>query len=521
TGPPPSAQRLVLILAEGLRPDDARLLPTLDWLAGRGAQLKVTVPQPGYATPSVATLLTGARPEVHGVLFGDTQLRSDNLVAAAKRATFASGGAGRGDMGALFGMTHMDSWAIADTPEDLVKQSQTLLAASGPRLVVLHTDFLAAESRRLHTASRDSADYRNALAQFDFALVRLLDQIDWKTTAVAVAGLVPTNTTGTYAPDAPVPLILAGPGVKAGYRGETSLLDAAPTLSAIAGIPVPLPNEGRPALAALQLTVGRPTDLVLEKVLEARKAYTEGRLAALGSLEKVPDAPVSAGQAETYFEGLEQQVREARFAAWRTWALGLAPYAGGAALLILIYLVVVMRQPFGGAVFAGMLTYVAAFHVIFFLTGGRYSAAMAGLESVGRNTVLLMAGRSAGAMVVTMAVTGYLLSRKGFKKRAYVAGAACHMLLTTAVLMALPVAVVLGRTGWDFPITLPGVGLVVWFFVTGLQVMVIGYLSPLWAAVAISAAALSRKWWPLKEVGDPERNADKVVRMKALRHRTK
>ncbi|HWI61601.1 MAG TPA: hypothetical protein VNT75_07180, partial [Symbiobacteriaceae bacterium] len=47
TGPPPSAQRLVLILAEGLRPDDARLLPTLDWLAGRGAQLKVTVPQPG------------------------------------------------------------------------------------------------------------------------------------------------------------------------------------------------------------------------------------------------------------------------------------------------------------------------------------------------------------------------------------------------------------------------------------------------------------------------------------------
>ncbi|HWI51316.1 MAG TPA: hypothetical protein VNT01_04165, partial [Symbiobacteriaceae bacterium] len=60
-GPPPLAQRTVLILAEGLRPADARLLPSVDWLAQRGAQVRMTVPQPGYAVPSAATLLTGAR----------------------------------------------------------------------------------------------------------------------------------------------------------------------------------------------------------------------------------------------------------------------------------------------------------------------------------------------------------------------------------------------------------------------------------------------------------------------------
>jgi hypothetical protein len=231
----------------------------------------------------------------------------------------------------------------------------------------------------------------------------------------------------------------------------------------------------------------------------------------------VPKEPAGADE---YLTKLDQQVQEASFNAWRTWGLGLAPYAGGALLLLLIYLIIVLRAPFGGPVVGGLLTYAAAFHLIFFLTGGSYSAALPGLDEPGRSLVLGLAAPSAGAMVITTMVTGYLLSRKGFKKRTYVATAGLHMALTTALFTALPVAVVLGRTGWDFTVNLPATGLLVWFFATGLQIMVIGYLSPVWAGLTVSAAALSRKWWPLKEIGDPERNADKVVRLKALR-RTK
>lgn len=519
SGSLPLAQRLVLIVAEGLRPDDARLLPTVDWLAQRGAQVRVTVPQPGFAMPSAATLLTGARPEVHGAFLPESRLAADNIFSAARRVGLSTGGAGGAAPGKLLAQS-LETWETAEVPEDLVAKSRPLLGTTGPRITMLHTRFLAGEISRLKTAdAAGSADYRNALARFDFTLAQLVEQVDFRTTAVVLVGSAPAGLTGEYLPGAPLPLVMAGPGVKAGYRGNASLLDIAPTLSALAGTPVPLPNEGRPLLGALQVADGRPSDLVVQRVLEARKAYTEGALTALGSMAAVPDAPRNPDEADAYVAALDLQIREARFAAWRAWGLGMAPYAAGALVLIAAYLIIVWRQPFGGAAYAGAITYMAAFQVIFFLTGGRYSAAMSGLAEPGRGLVLSLAGRSAGAMAIAVLVTGYLLSRKGFKKRAYVAAATCHMAITTALLMALPVAVVLGRTGWNFPIALPGMGLVVWFFVTGLQIAAIGYLSPLWAALAISAAAVSRHWWPLKEIGDPERNADKVLRLKALRRR--
>jgi hypothetical protein len=165
--------------------------------------------------------------------------------------------------------------------------------------------------------------------------------------------------------------------------------------------------------------------------------------------------------------------------------------------------------------------YAAAFHALFFLTGGSYSGGMAGLDNPGRSLVLGLGARAAGAMLIALMVTGHLLARKGFKKRAYVAAAACHLLLSSALVIALPVAGMLARTGWQFTDTLPAPGLVVWFFVTGVQVLAIGYLSPLWVALTVSSAAISRQAWPLKEIGDPERNADKVVRVKALRRNMK
>jgi hypothetical protein len=516
-GPPPLAQRVVVILAEGLRPDDARLLPTVDWLAQRGAQLSVAVPEPGYAVPAAATLLTGAQPEVHGVLLRDGRLGADNLLAAAQRVGISTGGAGGADLGHLLQGGALPGWEVVGTPQALVEKARALLRPTGPEFVLLHSHFLAGEMERLGTASRDSADYRNALAQFDFTLVSLIDLIDWKTTAVVVAGTVPMGADGAYTPAASVPLVMAGPGIKAGFRGEASLLDVAPTLSALAGAPVPLANGGRPVLGALAVTDGRPADLVMLKVLEARRAYVEGALGALGAVVSTPEVPADPAGAEGYLAELEQLLHDAQFGAWRKWGLTLAPYAGGALLLILIYLIIVLRAPFGGPVVAGLVTYTAAFHVIFFLTGGSYSAALPGLYEPGRGVVLGLASPGAGAMVAASLVTGYLLSRKGFKKRAYVATAALHMALVTALLTALPVAVVLGRTGWDFTVSLPATGQMVWFFAAALQIMVIGYLSPLWAGLVVSASALSRKWWPLKEIGDPERNADKVVRLRALR----
>jgi hypothetical protein len=516
-GVPPLAQRLVLVVVEGLQPDDVLTLPSLDWLAQQGASLRLSVPQPGYAAPGAATLLTGAAPRTHGVFLPPApgqSLAADNLVAAAKRAGIPTGGAGAAALGDLL-TGQIDNWQVADSPAVLQNLATPLLGTGGPRLVVLHTDYLHRESRRLRTADRTDTLYRTALAELDGHLARLLEQVDWKTTAVMVAGIKPMDAKGAHVPNQPVPLVMAGPGLKPAYRGAGSLTDVAPTVSALLGAPVPVAADGRPLLEAMAVS-GRPADVVVQQALASRRAYADAALKAMGSKEFTPDPPsVAAGEAG-YKQQLEQLLSTARFEAQKALLLRIGPYAGGALLLILIYLFVVLRR-FGSPIFVGIVAFAALFHMIFFLTGGRYSFAMAGLESPDAQLVWGLAGRSAGAMALAVVATGHLLARRGVKKRSYVSTAACHLALSTVLVMALPVAVTLVLSGWEFPVALPAPGLIVWFFVTGVQVMTISYLSPLWAAVAVSAASVSRRFWPPKEIGDPERNADKVVRLKALK----
>jgi hypothetical protein len=517
TGLPPLAQRLVLVLVEGLQPDDVRMLPSLDWLAQKGASLRLTVPEPGYTMPSTATLLTGASPSTHGILLapGPGQgLATDNLVAAAKRVKYKTGGAGGAALGNLLA-GQVDQWQTADSLDKLRELATPLLASNGPRLVLLQTDYLKREGLRLHTTDRNDALYRQSLAGLDAQLAALMEQVDWNSTAFIVAGLAP----GGSPEAATVPMLLAGPGVTPAYRGTAFLTDLAPTVAAVLGTPVPMAAEGAPLLDALSMT-GRPADLVTQKALESRRAFTEAALLAMGSQEIPPDPPAEAADAPTYKQQLDQLLRTARFASWKASLLAIAPYAAGALLAVLLYLILVWRH-FGGPAFVGTLTYGALFHVIFFLTGGRYSFAMPGLDAPDARLVWTMAGRAAAAMAVATIITGHLMARRGVKKRAYVATAAYHMALSTALVVALPVAGALAMTGWEFPVTLPSPRLIIWFFVAGLQVMAIGYLSPVWAVLAVSSASVSRRFWPPKEIGDPERNADKVVRMKALKRQAK
>lgn len=517
-GPPPLAQRVVLVLVEGLRADDAPFLPTLDWLGQQGAFLRLTAPSPGFAMPASATLLTGAPPQAHGVLFAlpGQVLRTDSIPAAARRAQLTVAGAGSPAMGALL-RPAVGDWRDVSSLAALQDQIGGLLAPGGARLVVLHTDYLFKESSKLHVADRQDSEYLHRLASLDALLSHVLEPIDWKSTAVVVAGTLGMDTKGRYDPTSPLPVIMAGPGIKPGYRGQGALEDMAPTLAALAGTPVPLANHGMPLLDALQATPGRPADLIVQRTLESRKVLTESALASLGTVQRVDDPPATAAGAADYLAKLDQQVRSARFATWKESLTAIWYYLAGGALAVLLYLLLVWRSAFGGPLVMGTITYGAVFHLLFFLTGGSYSAALSGLESPDRMLAWSIAFRAMGAMTVAVVAAGYLLSRKGFKRRGYLAMAACHLALSTAVVVALPVAVMVLFTGWAFPTTLPATGLVVWFFVAGLQAMAITALSPLWAAMTVAAASVSRRLWPIKEVGNPETNADKVVRLRALR----
>lgn len=517
TGSPPLANRMVLLMVDGLRVEDALLLPSLDWLRRQGAGYRLTVPPPGYQVPVGATLLTGAEPRHHGLLLDTPQgpLRADNLVDAAIRAKLSVGAIGTPALGTLL-KPAVANWQDLQATQRLAEQALPLLGSGGPRLVLIQVDRLHKGIHDLKTASRDSADYRKLLSDLDTDLVELMAAVDLKTTSVVVTGTVPTAQNGGHPAEGRVPLIMAGAGVKTGDMGEASLLDVAPTVAALLGTPMPLANSGRPLTEALRVEA-RAADLLSIRALWTRKAFTDVELQALGAGEFAPDPPTTVQEIPAWNETVSQQLRAARLAHWKAGALERLPYVGGILLALVLYLVLAFRQPFGGALFLGVLTYGAVYHLLYFLTGGRYSATMAGLESLDRHAIAAMGLRSAVAMTAACLVGGFSMSRRGFKYPSYMTAAALHLSLVTAAVGALPVVIAVGLIGWQFPVELPAAGLLIWYFITGLQVVVIGYMSPVWAAITVFTCRTAQRLWPLKEIGDPELNADKTVRVQALK----
>lgn len=511
-GPPPLAGRVVLVALDGLRAEDVVLLPSLDWLERRGASFRLTVPAPGSGAPVLTTFLTGALPTTHGVLSpaASPKTGADALTAAAQRARLTVGGVGSEHLGSLAGLP-AGSWQTPAAPDKLLDAVRPLLGSGGPGLTVI-------QLTRLGTARQpDLADptYKDLLATTDADLVRMLELLDLKTTAVVVAGLP-----GGAGPVTEVPLIMAGAGVREGARGTGALTDVAPTVAALLGSPVPAQTQGSPLLDGLAAE-GRPADLILSHTLQVKRGVAEAGLAALGDTQPLPEAPASAAEADAFLKALEQRLEDARFAVWKADLIDRAPYVAGAVLILLLYLAAAWRQKFGGALFLGSLTFAATFNLIFHLAGGRYSAAMAGLSAFDRGLLVRLGLEVAAAALLAALVTGYRFSRKGLKRRGYLMGASLHMLLSTAVLLALPVMAVVAFVGWEFPVQLPAPGLQVWFGVTAVQVVVLGYLSLAWGIITVSASQFALRRWPLKEVGDPERNADRTVRTRSLKRTVK
>ncbi|MFZ5817374.1 MAG: hypothetical protein ACOY93_19085 [Bacillota bacterium] len=521
TGATPLAHRLVLVMVDGLRAEDAHLLPSLEWLRRRGASYRLAVPGPSYQISAAATLLSGAPPTLHGVMATQPEnpLGSDHLLHAALRVRVAAGGAGSPALGRLVAGT-ATIWHEGEGMEQLTAGVVAMLKPDGPRLVVLQVTDLMTAVRRSGTADTRQADYRDGLANLDAHLTALFDQIDWRTTALMVTGTTPIDHRGRRAEGGQVPLLMAGPGIQAGARGEASLLDVAPTAAALLGLPAPMQAQGRPLLGALQVE-GRPADALMQSYLTSRRALTAALLPSLQSAADPPEAVTTAAEADGYLEVLARQVKEARFEWAKAGILERLPYLGTSLLLLLIYLVMVYRQPFGAALATGHLVYAAAFHLLLFLAGGRYGPGLAGLDSPIGQLRLRFGLVAVAAMLLAVTAAGLLLARREFKRPSYLTTCSLHLSLSLSALLAAPVVAGLLLTGWEFPVDLPPVGLWVWFFLTALQVMVIAGLSPLWAWVGVRVVQAGHRLWPPKEIGDPAVNADKVVRLKALRRSSK
>lgn len=505
-GSAPLADRVVLLIIDGLTPDRVYRLPSLDWLRRRGAAYRLDAPGTDGAADLMPVLLSGAPPARGGFAADAAADRPvmDSLVHAAARSEVSAGGAG-GPVLAALAEGALSPWHDGANLGELEAAVQQMLEPGGPRLIIVQAGDLAADGV-------DDA----ALAELDRRLVSLLDLIDWRTTALVVAGTPEGRSAGPAGP----PLILAGSGVLAGGGGDATIYDVAPTVAALAGLPAPVSPRGKPIVSALDIE-GRPLDALTQVHLTSRRAWAAAALAAYGSPEELPPVPATAVEGAAYLERMEQQVSAAREAWLKEGALDRLPYLGPGLLLALLYLLIVYRSPSGAAAFRAHLTYLALFHALFFALGGAYGPRAAGLDGPSTLAALRYALAAAAAALLAAYAAGFALSRRDYRKPRYVAAAGLHAALSCAALLALPVGGVVLLVGWEFPVALPPAGLWVWFFVTALQVMVIGALAPVWAFATVQAARFARHRWPPPEVGDPEINADRVVRMKALRRARK
>lgn len=505
-GSPPLADRVLLVIVDGLTADRVYRLPSLDWLRRRGAHYRLNADGAPGDAGWTAALLTGTPPTHAGFLPGpDGGLAGlDSLIQAAARSQVPAGGTGGAALAALAGGA-LSPWHEGDTFVELEEALYGMLEPGGPRLILAEIGDLA---------SGEVSDA--ALADLDLRLVALFDRIDWRTTAVVVAGTPGGSVAGQAAP----PLILAGAGVIPGSGGEAAVYDVAPTVAALAGLPAPVSPRGKPIVSALAAQ-GRPLDALTQVHLQSRRAWAAAALAAYGSPAELPPAPATAADGAGYLERLEQQVGAAREAWLKAGALARLPYVGPALLALALYLLFVYRSPFGAAALRAHLTYLAAFHALFFAVGGEYGPGAAGLGGPWSLAALRYAPAAAVGGLAAALMAGFGVSRRDYRKSRYVAAAGLHTALSCAALLSLPVGALVLLVGWEFPEALPPAALWVWFFLTALQVMVLGALGPVWAAVTVHAARYARNRWPLPEVGDPEVNADRVVRLRALRRARK
>lgn len=249
---PRLADRVLLIIVDGLREDVARDLPTFRELGEEGSFLVAHSVQPSLSYPGWTALATGAPPEISGVTTNwyEGRVEVDDLFASADRAGLTAAVAGDEGWGELFPDVEHTA-LVPDEPDDsdprVVRRSLRMLEELAPDLLVVH---LSDVDKRGHETGVKEP-YLAAAQRADEIAGRLVEAAGSGTAVVLTSdhGHVDVGGHGGPEPEATrTPLVLAGDGLVPGAMGEVAQEDVAPVIAALLGI-------GRPAHAVGELRV--------------------------------------------------------------------------------------------------------------------------------------------------------------------------------------------------------------------------------------------------------------------------
>jgi hypothetical protein len=295
---PRLAHRVFLVIVDGLRFDRSFELPYLDELRRRGTDLELQVPYPTWCRPSYVTLLTGVPPSASGVRTDhhSTPVMLDSLMDRARAAGLRTASASDHDvLPRLFLRRRSDPTSrepiaidIDDEAElDAFDDPEASSAAAAPDVDLTspfddaryapwpggfaeaargvvggHADLvvllLGTVDVAGHDHGADAPEYREAVESADHVLGQVLADVDLtRDTIIVVAdhGHTARGGHGGVEPEVTsVPLILAGAGiVQGGEAPDAQMVDVAPTVAALLGLPAPGHGLGRTLVELLSL----------------------------------------------------------------------------------------------------------------------------------------------------------------------------------------------------------------------------------------------------------------------------
>jgi predicted AlkP superfamily pyrophosphatase or phosphodiesterase len=249
----------LLIMTDGLRPDALPLTqtPAIDWLQARAAYtMRASSVMPSFTLPCHASIFHSVPPARHGIVTNDWQPMArplpglmEQAKSAGKRCAFFYNWENLRDLSRPGSLTYAyfrdncytpdGDMVIAQAAADHIRSDQPDFA-----FVYLGTIDVAG-----HAYGWMSNEYLAQIEQVDAAVALLLDALPDNSSVLLQSDHGGHDRThGTEAPeDMTIPWLLAGPGIRAGYAltQPVSLLDSAPTLAHILGVPPHSLWEGR------------------------------------------------------------------------------------------------------------------------------------------------------------------------------------------------------------------------------------------------------------------------------------
>ncbi|NTU71541.1 MAG: hypothetical protein HGB10_06970 [Coriobacteriia bacterium] len=370
TTSPVVAERVVLVIVDGMRDDIARTgMGNLSRLRTYGADVSLTVPQPSLSYPNWTTILTGAPQDISGVTTNWFEGRvpvptlMEHADVAGKRVAVV----GPEDFEQLYGVAAGPSVSLRPWPKGgyltgtLVDDALRIAKAQDPELLVLHVPDLDEAGHEFGGASQE---YRDVAYRIDVDLGRLIDGLQSDETVFVVVadhGHIDSGGHGGWEPTVTtVSGVFAGAGVKMGSV-QGRLEDVAPTVAALGGFSAPSYSEAgllRAVVATESASLLRMDD---RRISAFESNYVRVVTDGIGAITATGVAASPASDARA----AAAQVREERLGRERRDRL---PMNAAAFVLALVAILLIAFASWRACVaaLAGVFGYYVVYNVLFF-----------------------------------------------------------------------------------------------------------------------------------------------------------